>query len=44
MTAQMTHQLLAVLSIVAIVAIAAGMYTFYERRYERSRHEPPHDR
>jgi len=44
MIALTTPQLLAVLSIVAIVAIAAGTFVFYERRYERSRREPPHDR
>lgn len=31
--------LLAVLSIIAIAAIAVGTYAFYERRYERKRHE-----
>jgi len=40
----MSPQLLAVLSIITIVAIAGGVFALYERRYERSRHEPPHDR
>jgi hypothetical protein len=33
-----------VLSIIAIVAIASGVFAFYERRYERSRHELRRDR
>lgn len=40
----MTPQLLAVLSIVAIAAIAGGVFKLYERRYERNRHELRRDR
>jgi hypothetical protein len=44
MVALMPPQLLAVLSIIAIVAIAGGVFAIYERRYERSRHELRRDR
>jgi len=43
MIALMPPQLLAVLSIIAIVAIAGGMFAYYERRAHHHRNEL-HDR